>query len=192
MGDRDAAQAARERIQAKLRDLEGRERPIEMRFTLGDGWNLKDEGDVHHTLHDTPLEVPDGTRKELDPDLGEGCGEGLPNGRKQVGTDCFRGGEPECADPDLVLDGGLGFIRKSQDPLCIVQEPFSGSREFQTVPNPIEQRGALVVSGVILVQQRRVALGRTSLVANSDNSSGFHGLPFRQVAQRQDTSHAIS
>ena len=40
-GERDAAQAARERIQAKLRDLEGRERPIEMRFTLGDGWNLK-------------------------------------------------------------------------------------------------------------------------------------------------------
>ena len=40
-GERGAAQAARERIRAKLRDLEGRERPIEMRFTLGDGWNLK-------------------------------------------------------------------------------------------------------------------------------------------------------
>lgn len=40
-GERDAAQAARERIQAKLRDQEGRERPVEMRFTLGDGWNLK-------------------------------------------------------------------------------------------------------------------------------------------------------
>jgi len=40
-GERDAAQAARERIQAKLRDQEGRERPEEMRFTLGDGWNLK-------------------------------------------------------------------------------------------------------------------------------------------------------
>jgi len=40
-GERNAAQAARERIQAKLHDLEGRERPVEMRFTLGDGWNLK-------------------------------------------------------------------------------------------------------------------------------------------------------
>jgi len=40
-GERDAAQAARERIQAKLRDFESRERPVEMRFTLGDGWNLK-------------------------------------------------------------------------------------------------------------------------------------------------------
>jgi len=40
-GERNAAQAARERIQAKLHDLEGRESPVEMRFTLGDGWNLK-------------------------------------------------------------------------------------------------------------------------------------------------------
>lgn len=40
-GERNAAQAARERIQAKLKALEGRERPVEMRFTLGDGWNLK-------------------------------------------------------------------------------------------------------------------------------------------------------
>ena len=40
-GERNAAQAARERIQAKLHDLERRERPVEMRFTLGDGWNLK-------------------------------------------------------------------------------------------------------------------------------------------------------
>ena len=40
-GERDAAQAARERIQAKLRDQESREQPVEMRFTLGDGWNLK-------------------------------------------------------------------------------------------------------------------------------------------------------
>jgi hypothetical protein len=40
-GERDAAQAARERIQVKLRDFESRERPVEMRFTLGDGWNLK-------------------------------------------------------------------------------------------------------------------------------------------------------
>jgi hypothetical protein len=40
-GERDAAQAARERIQAKLRDTEGKEKAVEMRFTLGDGWNLK-------------------------------------------------------------------------------------------------------------------------------------------------------
>jgi hypothetical protein len=40
-GERDAAQAARERIQAKLHDQESREQPVEMRFTLGDGWNLK-------------------------------------------------------------------------------------------------------------------------------------------------------
>ncbi len=40
-GERDAAQAARERIQVKLRGPEGQEPPIEMRFTLGDGWNLK-------------------------------------------------------------------------------------------------------------------------------------------------------
>lgn len=40
-GERNAAQAARERIQAKLKEMEGRERPVEMRFTLGDGWNLK-------------------------------------------------------------------------------------------------------------------------------------------------------
>ena len=40
-GERDAAQAARERIQAKLRHMEGREKAVEMRFTLGDGWNLR-------------------------------------------------------------------------------------------------------------------------------------------------------
>ena len=40
-GERDAAKAAQERIRAKLRDLEGREKTIEMRFTLGDGWNLR-------------------------------------------------------------------------------------------------------------------------------------------------------
>jgi hypothetical protein len=40
-GERDAAQAARDRIQAKLRESEGRESSVEMRFTLGDGWNLK-------------------------------------------------------------------------------------------------------------------------------------------------------
>ena len=32
-GERDAARAARERIQAKLRDFERREHPVEMRFT---------------------------------------------------------------------------------------------------------------------------------------------------------------
>lgn len=40
-GERHAAQAARDRIQAKLREKERQEQPIEMRFTLGDGWNLK-------------------------------------------------------------------------------------------------------------------------------------------------------
>jgi len=40
-GERDAAQAARERIQVKLRDTEAREKAVEMRFALGDGWNLK-------------------------------------------------------------------------------------------------------------------------------------------------------
>ncbi len=40
-GERDAAQAARDRILAKLRDSETREQPVEMKFTLGDGWNLK-------------------------------------------------------------------------------------------------------------------------------------------------------
>jgi hypothetical protein len=40
-GERVAAQAARERILDKLRALEVREKPVEMRFTLGDGWHLK-------------------------------------------------------------------------------------------------------------------------------------------------------
>jgi len=40
-GERGAAQAARDRIQAKLRDLEGQEAPVEMKFTLGDGWNMR-------------------------------------------------------------------------------------------------------------------------------------------------------
>ncbi len=40
-GERDAAQAARERIQAKLHNTERREKAAEMRFTLGDGWNLR-------------------------------------------------------------------------------------------------------------------------------------------------------
>jgi len=40
-GERDAAQAARERIKARQKDMEGRESPIEMRFSLGDGWNVK-------------------------------------------------------------------------------------------------------------------------------------------------------
>lgn len=40
-GERHAAQAARDRIHAKLRDKERQEQPVEMRFTLGDGWNLK-------------------------------------------------------------------------------------------------------------------------------------------------------
>lgn len=40
-GERSAAMAARDRIRAKLTELEGREQAIEMKFTLGDGWNLK-------------------------------------------------------------------------------------------------------------------------------------------------------
>jgi len=40
-GERLAAQAARERIQAKLEELERQEKPVEMRFSLGDGWHLK-------------------------------------------------------------------------------------------------------------------------------------------------------
>jgi len=40
-GERGAAQAARDRILAKLRDLEGQEAPVEMKFTLGDGWNMR-------------------------------------------------------------------------------------------------------------------------------------------------------
>jgi hypothetical protein len=40
-GERVAAKAARDRIQSKLQDLECREKAVEMRFTLGDGWHLK-------------------------------------------------------------------------------------------------------------------------------------------------------
>lgn len=40
-GERAAAQAARDRILAKLKELEKQEHPIEMKFTLGDGWNQK-------------------------------------------------------------------------------------------------------------------------------------------------------
>lgn len=40
-GERLAAQDARHRILAKLHEMEREERPEEMRFTLGDGWNLK-------------------------------------------------------------------------------------------------------------------------------------------------------
>ena len=38
-GERSAAQAASERIRAKLKAMEGQESPIEMKFTMGDGWN---------------------------------------------------------------------------------------------------------------------------------------------------------
>jgi hypothetical protein len=41
VGERHAALAARDRILARLRELEGREQATEMKFTLGDGWNLK-------------------------------------------------------------------------------------------------------------------------------------------------------
>jgi hypothetical protein len=40
-GERTAARAARDRIQSKLSDLECREKAVELRFTLGDGWHLK-------------------------------------------------------------------------------------------------------------------------------------------------------
>jgi len=40
-GERLAAEAARTRILARLKEFEGREAAIEMRFALGDGWNLK-------------------------------------------------------------------------------------------------------------------------------------------------------
>ena len=40
-GERQAASAARDRILARLRELEHAERVIEMRFTLQDGWNHK-------------------------------------------------------------------------------------------------------------------------------------------------------
>lgn len=40
-GEKVAAKAAQERILAKLQELSCVEQPVEMRFTLGDGWNLK-------------------------------------------------------------------------------------------------------------------------------------------------------
>lgn len=40
-GEREAAMAARDRIRAKLTAFEAQERPIEMKFTLGDGWHLR-------------------------------------------------------------------------------------------------------------------------------------------------------
>lgn len=40
-GEREAAMAARDRIRAKLKDFEAQERPVEMKFTLGDGWHLR-------------------------------------------------------------------------------------------------------------------------------------------------------
>jgi hypothetical protein len=40
-GERQAAMAARERILEKLKASEARERPEEMKFTLGDGWHLR-------------------------------------------------------------------------------------------------------------------------------------------------------
>lgn len=40
-GERLAAQDARHRILARLREAESREHVVEMRFSLGDGWHLK-------------------------------------------------------------------------------------------------------------------------------------------------------
>lgn len=40
-GERGAVQAANDRILTKLRDLEGQEAQIEIKFTLGDNWNKR-------------------------------------------------------------------------------------------------------------------------------------------------------
>jgi len=40
-GERMAALEARDRIRAKLKAFEAREQPEEMKFTLGDGWNVR-------------------------------------------------------------------------------------------------------------------------------------------------------
>ena len=40
-GEREAAMAARDRILEKLRAFESIERPVEMRFTLADGWQVR-------------------------------------------------------------------------------------------------------------------------------------------------------
>jgi hypothetical protein len=40
-GERQAARAARDRIQEKLKSFEAQEGPEEMKFTLGDGWHLR-------------------------------------------------------------------------------------------------------------------------------------------------------
>jgi hypothetical protein len=40
-GEREAAMAARDRIRGKLEAFEAQERPVEMKFTLGDGWHLR-------------------------------------------------------------------------------------------------------------------------------------------------------
>ena len=40
-GERMAAMAARDRIREKLKGVEAQERPVEMTFTLGDGWHVR-------------------------------------------------------------------------------------------------------------------------------------------------------
>jgi len=40
-GEQMAAMAARDRIREKLKGFEAQERPVEMKFTLGDGWHLR-------------------------------------------------------------------------------------------------------------------------------------------------------
>ncbi len=40
-GERQAAMAARDRIKEKLKAFEAREQPVEMKFTLGDGWHVR-------------------------------------------------------------------------------------------------------------------------------------------------------
>ncbi len=40
-GERSAAMAAKDRILAKLKESEGKEKAVEIKFSLGDGWNVK-------------------------------------------------------------------------------------------------------------------------------------------------------
>ena len=40
-GERDAAASAIERVRAKLKEFERKEKPLEFKFSMGDGWNRK-------------------------------------------------------------------------------------------------------------------------------------------------------
>jgi len=41
IGERTAAEAARERVHARLAELQGRDKPIEMQFSLPDQWSRR-------------------------------------------------------------------------------------------------------------------------------------------------------